>query len=93
MKLEIRFYRFELRGRRKEKHEHLKTTYGLSTISAQLSEGKMVGHLSGLYNKLRKLNTTVSLSCIFYAVSDGWWFKAVMKETLSSISTCKYLFL
>ena len=27
--------------------------------------GKMVGHLSGLYNILRKLNTTVSLSCIF----------------------------
>ena len=25
----------------------------------------MVGHLSGLYNKHRKLNTTVSLSCIF----------------------------
>ena len=25
----------------------------------------MEGHLSGLYNTLRKLNTTVSLSCIF----------------------------
>ena len=25
----------------------------------------MVGHLSGRYNKLRKLNTTVSLSFIF----------------------------
>mgnify|MGYP000306103030 CR=1 FL=1 len=27
--------------------------------------GKMEEHLSGLYNILRKLNTAVSLSCIF----------------------------
>ena len=29
----------------------------------------MVGHLSGLNNKQRKLNTTVSLSCIFQFVT------------------------
>lgn len=37
----------------------------LAIIFVQLSEGKMVGHLSGLHNELRRANNTVSLSCIF----------------------------
>jgi len=62
MKLDIWCYKFELGSTRKEKHEHLKITHCLAIIFA---EAKMVVHLSGLYNKLRKLNTTLSLSCVF----------------------------
>lgn len=40
----------------------MKITYCLEIIFA---EAKMVAHLSVVYNKLRKLNTTVSLSCVF----------------------------
>ena len=46
----------------KYEEREARITYCLEIIFA---EAKMVAHLSGLYNKLRKLNTTVSLSCVF----------------------------
>ena len=67
-----------------EKHKRFKITYCLAVIFAK---AKMMGHLSGLHNKLRELNTTVSLSCIFKIATscpkDGG-SKDAMKETQKS---------
>lgn len=49
----------------KEKHKHFEDHLLVSIIFMQLSEGKMVGHFSGLHNELRRVNNTVTLSCIF----------------------------
>ena len=66
MTFEVTNFNYEIR-RMKEKHKHFEDHYFLlvSIVFVQLSEGKMVGHLSGLHNELCRVNNTVSLSCIF----------------------------
>ena len=64
MKLEIGGYHFEQWSRRKEKHEHLKTSYCLAINFAQLSQGKMVGNLSGLHNELHKVKKYKSIEAL-----------------------------
>ena len=61
MKLVIGGYQFELWSRRKEKHEHLKATYCLTSIFAQLSEEKMLGNLT-----VNCIERRISLSRIRY---------------------------
>ena len=64
MKFGVTNFNYDI-SRMKEKHEHFEDHLLVSIIFMQLSEGKMVGHLSGLHNELRRVINTVSLSCIF----------------------------
>ena len=86
MKFAVTNFNYDI-NRMKEKHKHFEDHLLVSIIFMQLSEGKMVGHLSGLHNELRRVNNTVSLSCISDLLRSLKWMMSQSCDERDCLTT------